>query len=707
MIGREGGETEVEEAGINLRARTAVRKGLKNDVAGRKFFAHLGQPRGVGRKGFGVGRDVGVNLQLCDAGVVRRADFGDLFALFLLFTADPEQGVGFGDESFPFFDDGMFRRGEDDLLLDAKLFHLGRKLREADVLDVEVEVALGFSFHAREDFGDLRDVAALEVVAFPRADVEFAEFSEGDVRNAFGGHLGTDAFDDAFEVVVVKGNDDAVFGGAEVTFGIGAELPTEFKGVERVLFGEFARAAVALNDEIFQGDMVAHVPGRGVGCKRERPGSERGGKGQQTKRGGTKVHAGNMVTNGNGFRARFNGAGAARALDGAQGTPQDSGMVETNRSAAAPGTGLSNFTRRKFLQLAALAPWALSGLAEGATESLNELLSPTLKSSGLPALAAAAMKNGQLLGVGAVGLRKVGSEAAVTVEDKFHLGSDTKAMTATVTAMFVEEGKLRWQQTLAEIFPERAAKMNAAYRKVTLEMLLTHRAGTPANTHNYGTPSQPVTLQRLIYLDATLQKPPINEPGSQFSYSNAGYIIVGTILERISGKSWETLMQERLFRPLKITSAGFGPPSKPNLTDQPWGHVAKNGKFEASYSDNPAALGPAGTVHCSMADYMKFSDFHASEGKRPAGLLTCAAVKKLQTPDTGRTYAMGWGTGKRDWAKGRVLTHMGSNTKNCFIVWIAPEIEFSIAVATNAAGPNVHEIMDQVCGKLIQKFAKT
>jgi CubicO group peptidase (beta-lactamase class C family) len=364
-------------------------------------------------------------------------------------------------------------------------------------------------------------------------------------------------------------------------------------------------------------------------------------------------------------------------------------------------------TRRHFLAASTLAPFGAQSLFASKTpsDSLKSFLQQTLGTTGLPAIAAAAIKKGVLVGSAAAGVRKIGSPAAVTLADKFHIGSNTKAMTATLAAMFVENGKLRWESTLAEIFPERASRIHADYQKVTLQMLLHHRAGTPDNGHQYGSPTQSMIERRLGYLDAVVTNPPAHKAGT-FNYSNAGYIIVGAILERVSGKQWETLIHDGLFEPLKMSSAGFGPPSKPEQTDQPWGHVLKDGKFIPHYGDNPAPLGPAGTVHCTVADYLKFADFHASMGTRPPGLLKSASLKKLQTPDPGETYAMGWGTGTRGWAKGRVLSHAGSNTMNYLITWIAPEIEFSIAVATNAAGPSVPAHADKVCGKLIELYAE-
>src|SRR5262245_21848057 len=111
---------------------------------------------------------------------------------------------------------------------------------------------------------------------------------------------------------------------------------------------------------------------------------------------------------------------------------------------------------------AALLAMALLGATGSASarESLDSLLSPYLGKFGLPALAGAVMKEGRVVAAGAVGTRRAGAEIPVTVNDRFHLGSDTKAMTALLAATFVEAGKLRWDSTMADVFPELAATMD-------------------------------------------------------------------------------------------------------------------------------------------------------------------------------------------------------------------------------------------------------
>ena len=358
-------------------------------------------------------------------------------------------------------------------------------------------------------------------------------------------------------------------------------------------------------------------------------------------------------------------------------------------------------------------PLMISGAAEGMAGSeqpvrpkytnLGDMLTRLRQQAELPALAAAVMKGGVVIASGANGVRKVGETTPVTILDKFHLGSCTKAMTATLAAILVEQGRMRWEHSLAQVFPERAAKMHSSFRGVTLDMLLTHRSGAAHDGTDYGSPNARMISRRLAYLDSVVNQPPAREPGA-YGYSNAGYIIAGAMLERVTGQVWEELMRQRLFQPLGMTSAGFGPPSKTNQTDQPWGHVWKDNRFEPRYGDNPAPLGPAGTVHCALIDYLKFANLHVSSGERGPRLLTPASFAKLHRPPAGQDYAFGWIVVKRDWAKGLAFNHAGSNTMNYFVVWMAPRIDLCLAVATNAAdGDNkVTQTVDKAVGELIR-----
>jgi CubicO group peptidase (beta-lactamase class C family) len=352
--------------------------------------------------------------------------------------------------------------------------------------------------------------------------------------------------------------------------------------------------------------------------------------------------------------------------------------------------------------------------AQESSTNLNAILEPIRDEFKLPALAAVVVKDGNIAARGAVGLRKAGSDVAVTIGDKFHIGSCTKSMTATLAAMLVEEGKLTWQTKFADVLPEAARSMHPDYRAITLEQLLAHRAGVPHKADPdawaeawklRGTPTQ----QRLKFIRAVLAKPPEAPPGTKLIYSNQGYTAVGAMLEKLAGRAWEDLMREKLFAPLGMTSAGFGAPATVGKTDQPWGHIWFLWRAKSvppgPQADNPPAIGPGGTVHCTLDDLAKYAAFHLRAGRGQPALLKPASFEKLHTPPAGQEYAFGWIVCNRGWAGGEALTHNGSNTMFYTVMWLAPRKQFAILVATNIGGKGTAEGCDRVAGALVRKYA--
>lgn len=324
------------------------------------------------------------------------------------------------------------------------------------------------------------------------------------------------------------------------------------------------------------------------------------------------------------------------------------------------------------------------------------------KATGVPGLTSAIAKPGKPTRVAAVGVRKEGSPEVFGAEDLVHLGSDTKAMTATMIATLVEEEKLAWTSTLGEIFP--SAEMNPAFKPVTLEQLLTHRSGLPANVDWWSLGSEKSTTeQRLALLDRVIRQAPKSTPGTTFLYSNVGYALAGLMAETVAKTSWEDLMRERLFKPLEMASAGFGPPGALGKIDQPWGHGEHKGKLTPSQEDNAPPLGPAGTCHCTMSDWAKFVNLHLLGAKgEKTPILKPETFHALQTPKEGEEYAKGWTVTKRPWAGGKVLTHSGSNTQWFCVAWLAVEKGFALLAATNLGGDTAQKATDQAVAGMIK-----
>jgi CubicO group peptidase (beta-lactamase class C family) len=348
-------------------------------------------------------------------------------------------------------------------------------------------------------------------------------------------------------------------------------------------------------------------------------------------------------------------------------------------------------------------------------KNIEPLLEEIRARHGVPALAASTIYDGSIINYAAVGVRKLGTDVKVTAWDKFHIGSCTKAMTATLLAILIEQGKLKWSSTLAEVFPELLQEMHPGYRNVTLLHLLAHRGGVPNETWPTGMSfldvhrlPGPPRRQRWEFVRRKLKGPPEAPPGERYIYSNAGYAILGVACEKAADAAWEDLLREHIFGPLGMGSAGFGAMGTPGKVDQPWQHRVENGKAipmaPGPLIDNPPAIAPAGTVHCTIGDWAKFVQVHLRGARDQTTLLGIANWTRLHTPAFGGTYAGGWGTAHRGWGGGRVYTHAGSNNMNYAVVWMAPHRNFAVVVATNQAGKVAPKACDDAAAAIIRKY---
>jgi CubicO group peptidase (beta-lactamase class C family) len=378
--------------------------------------------------------------------------------------------------------------------------------------------------------------------------------------------------------------------------------------------------------------------------------------------------------------------------------------------------------------------WPLTGAhaANRARVSLDAMLQPYLTRYGLPALAAAVAKDGKIVAAGAVGLRRAGGNERVTIDDRFHIGSDTKAMTALLAAMLVESGKLRWNTTVAEAFPELAGSMNADVKGVTLEQLLWHTSGIPSDNDAHTKLLQESFAQQKKNLDELrywLVKQLVVEPlqsnaGEKFAYANMGYILAGAILERAGGKSWEELVATRIFDPLGLKSAGFGPQSSLGRIDAPLGHIplpeGPKPMLAGPNGDNPEIMGPAGTVHLSILDLAKWASWNAAEGKRGPALVSKETLRKLHTkvidmppkPDAAPGtpsfggYGFGWVTVQLPFAREPFLFHGGSNEMNVAYLLLQPKSDLAMVMTTNIGGTKADDALKELSKELYARFGE-
>jgi CubicO group peptidase (beta-lactamase class C family) len=347
--------------------------------------------------------------------------------------------------------------------------------------------------------------------------------------------------------------------------------------------------------------------------------------------------------------------------------------------------------------------------APAKANDVSSQLAPIIQRHNLPGMVAAVVQGDRVVATGAAGVRVRGGRDPVTLADRFHLGSCSKAMTATLCAMLVEEGKLRWESTAGDVFPDVKA-VHPGFRRVTLEQLLNQRSGVPGEVDDqlWGSLWAPkgVAARRKV-LETVFARPPQSEPGTQYVYSNFNYALAGHMAETVAHRPWEELMREKLFIPLGMTSAGFGAPRDTGNVRQPRGHMSDGKPVEptAQASDNPPAIGPAGTVHCSVGDWAKFVTLHLQGERGKAKLLKAETFKKLHTAPDGSPYAMGWLVGPSPLGKGVALNHAGSNRMWYAVTWVLPDSDLAVLVMCNQGEPGAaaEKACDEASGLLLRR----
>lgn len=331
----------------------------------------------------------------------------------------------------------------------------------------------------------------------------------------------------------------------------------------------------------------------------------------------------------------------------------------------------------------------LSGLgnivgSNALANSIDEMVAKSLEDTSIPAMAALIIRDGRVTEQVVHGVRAADSADVALMEDQWHIGSDTKAMTATMIAKLVERGTLSWSSTLKTMLPN--TPMLPQYQDVTLVELLSHRAGLPPQIDEKQIEAaredtRSLTIQRQEYAKIALAETPVGPARAAMNYSNSGFMIAATIAEQATGKSYENLMQEEVYTPLEITI---------NTRDSHRGEVLghKSGKpLSGAKSDIPAYFAPAGaTTKLSMRDWAKFAIDQMAGEHGKGKLLQAASYRFLHTAQGDTPSALGWGvrTGWPSNAPIRMLMHAGSNGYWNALIALAPDSMDGILIAANA-----------------------
>jgi CubicO group peptidase (beta-lactamase class C family) len=337
---------------------------------------------------------------------------------------------------------------------------------------------------------------------------------------------------------------------------------------------------------------------------------------------------------------------------------------------------------------------------------------------GLPALGVGIVRDGEIIALGMAGERKYGSGGWATLDSRFDVASCSKSVTATVAAMLVEQGVLRWDMTVEEVFPELGGSVLPAYSGVTLDMFLRHRSGLDQwmrtnelwTAWNRDHANVDVTEKRRLFTAKVLNDKPRYPPDTDTYYCNDGYLVAASMIERVTGKTWEDTVGEMLFEPLGLSSMHYGVPSSKAVA---WGHESGSFGQTISVKPDPTEYGdppfgsPGGFLYCTVADLLRFVDFHIHGAHGNGKLLKPESFTPLHTPLENQHFALGWEVEIARDGEGKIVErsiyHGGYSGRARANMWFCPESRTGTVIVYNHGGNEEADAYADIFYALLQE----
>lgn len=308
--------------------------------------------------------------------------------------------------------------------------------------------------------------------------------------------------------------------------------------------------------------------------------------------------------------------------------------------------------------------------------------------------AAAGVLVGDDVVTAAAGLANKNTGVPVTPDTLFQIGSVTKVYTATLIMQLVDDGLVELDAPVAEYLGGANVGNYDEARQITVRQLLCHTSGM-AGDHFADFGRGDDAIERFV--DALADQPRVHAPGEIMSYCNAGYVVLGRLVERLRDQPWHAAVTERIAQPIGALDT-VSLPEDAILRRVAVGHMPDPADPEAPPSVAPVwsltpAMAPAGALTCATpADLLAFARMHLDEGRAPDGaqVLSPAAAKAMQEsqvelPSRATLAAAAWGLGwiLFDWGGVPLIGHDGSTYGHACFLRLVPDQDVAITVSVN------------------------
>ena len=319
-------------------------------------------------------------------------------------------------------------------------------------------------------------------------------------------------------------------------------------------------------------------------------------------------------------------------------------------------------------------------LTTAQADTIDDFVREKMKSKAIPGVALTVLKDGKIVKSQGYGMANLELSAPVTEKTAFQLASVTKQFTATAIMALVEDGKLHLEDKIVSLLPD----LPAAWSGVTLRQLLNHTSGIKSYTNIEGfdkTLRKDFTPQEII---ALVSKEPMEfAPGEKWNYNNSGYFLLGMILEKVTGKSYNDFLTERIFKPLGMNDTRVNNLSE-IIPNRAQGYSRSGDHYVNGEYLSPTQPFAAGALISTIADLARWDK--ALDGET---ILKSASLTQMWTPTAlpdhqEQGYGFGWVVGVKN--HHRRISHGGGIPGFSTETLRLPDDKLSVIVLTNRDG---------------------
>lgn len=348
---------------------------------------------------------------------------------------------------------------------------------------------------------------------------------------------------------------------------------------------------------------------------------------------------------------------------------------------------------------------------------LDSYLEKTLKDWKIPGFAVSIVKDDSVIFAKGYGVRELGKNDRVDAHTLFAIASNTKAFTATLLGMLVDEGKLDWDDRVTDYLKHFQMWDPYVTRDIRIRDLLTHRSGLPTfGADRLWIGNDKISREEIIARIRHIK--PTAPFRTRYQYQNLMFLVAGQIVPEVTGQTWDEAVKERIFKPLGMNESNTSVRDLEHRENVATPHEVVGGKLIPISYDNMDAIAPAGAINSNAVDMVKWMRLHMNDGSfEGKQIISSRVAREMQTvqfpfrvssfnrENFGTQfsgYGLGWSLS--EYRGYKTVSHGGGLSGMISLQTLVPDLRLGVMIMTNFApdsptGALTYRILDMFLGE--------